>query len=259
MGVVAALASHCDRNRLCNFEMIELIIFKEDHKCFAANSGVVFKPGVNLVVGDQGCGKSTLLAQIDYYNKAQKAKREKRKFSSDVDKCKIDLLWRGGQKKFGYFDFEKHNPRTQPAFGMGLGYDTGFQIASMFSSHGESVIPLLFGLTGDCKNAVAILDEPDMALSSRSIHRLIKDLKKIDEDGSSQIILSAHNPLLIAAFSEVCSLEHGRWMSGSEFLELEATTEAPKYDNKKSRLVKIHYGSKQKKDEVDIVVDKLLG
>lgn len=240
--------------------MIELIIFKEDHKCFAAKSGVMLKPGVNLVVGDQGCGKSTLLAQIDHYNKAQKAKREKKqKFSSDVDKCKIDLLWRGGQKRFGYFDFEKHNPRTQPAFGMGYGYDTGYQVASMFSSHGESVMPLLFGLTGNCKDAVAVLDEPDMALSPRSIHRLIKDLRKIDEEGNSQIILTAHNPLLIASFPEVCSLEHGRWMPSSEFLELEATTEAPKYDKKKPRLVKIPYrGPKPQRDEVDNLVDDLL-
>lgn len=235
--------------------MIDLILFKQNVNCIAAKSVVMFKNGVNLIVGDQGCGKSTLLSQINYFSKARSAK--KKSWNPDADKCKIDLLWIGDPKKYGYFDFEKHNPRTQAAFDMGHGYDTRFQINAMFSSHGETVKPLLFGLTETMKDAVAVLDEPDMALSPRSIYRLIKDLKRIEEEGSAQVVLSAHNPLLIASFPEVCSLEHGRWMPSHEFLELQATTESPKYKKDETRMFTI--ARAQPKDKASKIADELIG
>lgn len=236
--------------------MISLIFFVKDANCIAATSTIMFKNGVNLIVGDQGCGKSTALAQIDFYGKAKKAKADKRKFSSDIDKCKIELLWEGPGKKFGYFDFEKYNPRTQPGFGMGYGYDIGFQVSSMWASHGETVNPLL-SMLKMFKDSVTALDEPDMALSPRSIFSLIKDLKRIDEEQSGQVIMTAHNPLLIASFPEVCSLEHGRWMPSSEFLELQATEPAPKFSSKTPRKIEVVYRKKKEK-AADEVVDSLL-
>lgn len=214
--------------------MIKTVAFTKDANCIAAKSCIDFRPGVNLVVGDQGCGKSTLLSQIDYYSKSR---RDPTKHRIERDKCKIGIEWSGGEKRYGYFDFEKHNPRTQPGFEMGYGYDTGFQLQAMWSSHGETVKPLLFDVLKGAKDAVVVLDEPDMALSPRSIHRLVSELKRLDSEGSVQIIISAHNPHLIASFENVVSLEHGRWIKSSEFLELQYTTDAPVYNRNETRKI----------------------
>jgi predicted ATPase len=64
-------------------------------------------------------------------------------------------------------------------------------------------------------NALVIIDEPDMSLSIRSIHKLHKILAK-----TKQIICSVHNPLLVSYVEEVLSLEHSKWMSSQEFITL---------------------------------------
>jgi predicted ATPase len=38
-------------------------------------------------------------------------------------------------------------------------------------------------------------------------------------DVGGQVIATAHNPIVIAGFPEVYSLEHRRWMSSREFIE----------------------------------------
>ena len=233
--------------------MIKFVLFKENANNIASGSMFDFKPGVNLLVGDQGCGKSTLLSQIEYFREANS---KKKKFASS-GKCKIDLLFEGEAKKFGYFDFEKHNPRTQPGLDMGYGYDTNFQVSSMFSSHGETVRALLYPKgTGPF---ILILDEPDMALSLRSIHQLVDWLKKVEKDGTGQVIMSAHNPYLISCFDNVLSLEHGKWMKSEDFLNTQINDPAPKFSAKEPRRIEaMRFKPKKKKDKADEVVDELL-
>lgn len=216
--------------------MIETIVFNKNYNGFAKTSCIDFKPGVNLIVGDQGCGKSTLLAQISAYKELV---FEKKRFSHKCAKeCVIDLIWSGDKAKFGYFDFEKHNPRTQPGFGMGFGYDTGYQVQSLFVSHGQAIKPLVMALfTATKEKQIAVLDEPDTALSMRSVIEFIKALNKFEDKNqfNSQIILSTHNPLLISSFKEVLSLEHGKWMTSSEFIKSQEEEQAPIFEHKKYR------------------------
>ena len=61
------------------------------------------------------------------------------------------------------------------------------------------------------------MDEPDMALSIRSVNKLVKLFKLLIRK-QNHIICSVHNPILINGFNEVLSLEHKKWMLGSEFI-----------------------------------------
>ena len=65
------------------------------------------------------------------------------------------------------------------------------------------------------KPTLLLIDEPDMALSIRSIYQLHQLLTEVP----NQSICSAHNPLLIELVGEVLSVEHGRCMSSVEFIQ----------------------------------------
>ena len=58
-------------------------------------------------------------------------------------------------------------------------------------------------------NVLVLLDEPDLGLSPRSILRAVETLRTVAA-GGSQVLATAHNPWLIAAFPEVLSLERER-------------------------------------------------
>jgi predicted ATPase len=185
--------------------MLKRLVFKEDFRCFSTGDTIEFRPGVNLLVGDQGSGKSSILqalasvAQIkDYMYPLGLAK----KVAVEVDPCAVRA-----------FDFEKNNRRT-------LGYldydNLSTQLADKFSSHGEANLALLKTLT-DAKNTVFILDEPDMALSVRSILTLVNAFKTTVISGC-QIVAAVHHPFLIEAWKEIHSCEHKKWMPSEEFL-----------------------------------------
>ncbi len=64
-----------------------------------------------------------------------------------------------------------------------------------------------------------LLDEPDMALSIRSVHRLAALLQRAADDGH-QVIAAVHNPIVIASQPRVLSLEDRTWMSSERFIML---------------------------------------
>lgn len=182
--------------------MIKTVAFLKDYRCFKPLDAFSFRPGVNLLVGEQGCGKSTILAHI--YGRPPV-------FFDNKDKGVSVVLSSGGY--VAYFDFEKDNLRTLTYFKEGM-IDT--QLQMMWSSHGQSVNAVLSGIKR-LKDALVLFDEPDMALSIRSCHKLAKLLKEAAENGC-QVIASVHNPIVIAAFPEVLSVEHRRWMPSAEFI-----------------------------------------
>ncbi len=182
--------------------MIHSIEFLGDWRCFQAGDRFDFRPGVNLLVGDQGCGKSSLLKAIQ--NAGVKKDRDKdlfQKTEMKVDPCRSFK-----------FDFERDNPRILSH----IGPSPMFQINAMFKSHGECNILLIDNLK-DTSNSLVMMDEPDMALSVRSCKHLVERFKVL-ADNNSQILAAVHNMAVIQAFNEVYSLEHHRWMTSAEFI-----------------------------------------
>lgn len=201
--------------------MIKSIEFCQPYRCFKPGDRFEFRKGVNLIVGDQGCGKTTILDAIggetvppygrpDSMEKLQ----ERRKLEMSCQK-----------EPFRKFDFEQENPRVR-----GMNLDSLGSIGASFwsktKSHGEVVRAVLHEATNTpkAKAGIWLLDEPDAALSVRSIRKLVETLKEMAAK-KCQVIVTAHNPHLIMAFDEVLSLEHRRWMPSSEFLHLHETTE----------------------------------
>lgn len=192
--------------------MLETILFTEDWRCFKANEAFAFSPGVNLLVGDQGSGKSSLMSAIR--NSAIKLKRH----DLDYREKKVATIKTEGKPCQCFkFDFEKDNFRTKPYFDAG---STTFHIASMWKSHGEQNMAILDNMA-ESQNSVIIMDEPDMALSLRSIYKLMKMLDTLADNGN-QIIAAVHNPLLIEHFPLVLSLEHRAWIPSDVFIESQA-------------------------------------
>ena len=182
---------------------------KKEYRCFAEGQVLGFRPGVNLLVGEQGAGKSSLLSVVRRMGDRLEMTREQARetIAITAQACPMHS-----------FDFEKENTRTQSYFGDNI----GFQVASMFSSHGETTNAMLAlfckEFTSEKEPSLILLDEPDMALSPRSAHLLAKIFAGIGASGH-QVIASVHNPIVIASQEEVLSLEHGKWMSSEAFLD----------------------------------------
>ena len=176
--------------------MIKTLRFKTDWRCFKADELFEFRPGVNLLVGDQGSGKSSLITIFKWTIQSR-------------DEAKRLAEIKGDQILLRIFDFEADNPRVR-------GYiKHAADVAMRFQAHGDCVLAVFDVIKDESTRKAFILDEPDMALSVRSIYKVITTLQKT----CHQVIAAVHNPLLIQAFPEVLSLEHRRWMASEEFLE----------------------------------------
>lgn len=188
--------------------MLKSITFTQEWRCFKVDDTFSFLPGVNLLVGDQGCGKSSLLSAIR--NNGMKLSYSDPDHSSHkVAKVVVDAVADSFK-----FDFEKDSFRTRKY----IGDNPMFQVMSHKVSHGEANRLVLDNLDG-IKGSVIFMDEPDMALSIRSIYKLVAQMKQFHADGN-QVIVAVHNPFVIQSFDNVLSLEHRLWMPGSDFIQI---------------------------------------
>lgn len=196
--------------------MLKSIIFLKSWRCFKEHSIIEFRPGVNLLVGDQGTGKSSLFQAIQVCGI-----RGHRNVHLPKDVPAI-IDYEGEPIESFAFDFERDNYRTKSYFNDAV----GFHIASMKHSHGEMVTAILNMLLEINKPKIILVDEPDMALSIRSCYRLIKIFQHIANQGG-QVFATIHNPIVIAGFEKVYSLEHCRWISSQEFIKTQSIEGAP--------------------------------
>ena len=184
--------------------MFHSIEFTKEWRCFKAGDRFEFRPGINLLVGDQGSGKSSLIGAlkgVGLKDPPYKFKHLKETTIVKADPCRTYS-----------FDFEYDNVRTRGHFGKNM----MFQVASMLKSHGETNIAMLNSLK-EADGCLVMMDEPDMALSIRTCAMLVKRFKELEARGS-QVIAAVHNPLVIKAFKDVLSLEHRRWMPSEDFI-----------------------------------------
>lgn len=179
--------------------MIDALTFTKDWRCFKEFDQVKFRPGINLLVGDQGCGKSSLLQTIRDTGRTGSSDRA----TIDCTACKTR-----------FFDFEKDNLRTLSYFKDGCMTQ---QVGMMFASHGEANRAIVRSVGDMEKGEVLMMDEPDSALSLRSCKLMVQLFVTAAERGV-QIIASVHNPYVIKSFPEVYSLERRGWVKSVDFI-----------------------------------------
>jgi predicted ATPase len=178
------------------YQPYKKIKFLKDYRCFKKNDVFEFKPGINLLVGDQGCGKSTLM-QCMMNNK------------SEDWKCETDKV------QYFSFDTEKDNPRMIHDLN-DIGMDLGYALTTKFLSHGESNLPKLKMMKKASEN-LFFVDEPESALSIRSQLAIAKILKSVGKN--NQFIISTHSEIIINIVDEVLNLEKKIWMPTKDFLD----------------------------------------
>jgi predicted ATPase len=188
--------------------MLETILFLKPWRCFKKDEGIEFHPGVNLIVGDQGTGKSSLFQAIQVHG----MKKPRSWNLPSKDSIPAAIVAKG--IPIFAFDFESDNYRTKSWFDD----DIGFHVASMHRSHGQMVMAMIDAWLRIDKPFLVLVDEPDMALSIRSCHKLVRAFQHVADVGG-QVVATAHSPIVIAGFPEVYSLEHRRWMPSHEFIE----------------------------------------
>ena len=176
-------------------------IIKNIRKVFKAGETIPLRP-LTFLVGDNGSGKTTFLESL--------SSRFVNGESGEIEISKEELR---DFKGYSHFDLEKHNPRRQDQHSI-----TFFGCVSAFRSHGETNMDMFVHDFAEKKNEIILLDEPDQALSIRSIYRLFKIFEKMIANGC-QIIAAVHSQTLMELVDEIYSIEHRKWMTCSEFLK----------------------------------------
>jgi len=198
--------------------MLNLVCVLKPWRCFTGKEVIHFRPGVNLIVGNQGTGKSSLIEAIQLRG----IKKPKSLHLPPADSVPVIIDFQGDAVPVFAFDFERDNYRTKSFFED----DSMFQIGAMRSSHGEMVLAMLQGLETVDQKLLVLFDEPDMALSIKSCRRLVRCFNHIANLGG-QVIATAHNPIVISGYEQVYSVEHNKWVGGKEYIDLQMVEELP--------------------------------
>ena len=134
---------------------------------------ISFKPGPNVIIGENGSGKSSLFQVL-----LQPSKEVK-------ETCKVNSI----SGTYYAFDFEKDNPRKK-------GFISEMShITSRFVSHGQSNQAIIKCMgQDDAKDCMFFLDEPEQALDINGLELLISTVKK---SKASQILIITHHPFII--------------------------------------------------------------
>ncbi len=190
---------------------IKKMRFDKDFRCFKKGEIIEFKPGINLLVGDQGRGKSTVFYSIMNWQEAG--------IAMNYDPS----------SSYSFMDTETMNPRLTDAFKAHkkferiadydksqLDYAINKLVGGLDEkSHGEVMLPLL--LCAKEKGKTYFIDEPEAGLSIRSQYKLFNHFKKTAKH--NQLFIATHSIILMQEIGEVLSLEHKKWMPAAEFIE----------------------------------------
>lgn len=181
---------------------IKKITFNSNFRNFKEGDSYDIESGITLLVGDQGSGKSTLLHQM-FTPK------------SYVD---LELTYPDQGIKTYYFDSEYHNPRIRGSFKQNATHEEFMHdMATKFSSHGQTLVHYTIGALSRCENCVVFIDEPESGLSVKNQIEFGKELKRASSR-NCQMFVATHSIPIILSQIRVLSLEHKQWMPSQQFL-----------------------------------------
>lgn len=189
---------------MSNFHL-KTVRFVSPFFCFQPGNLFEFRPGINVIVGDQGAGKSSLLKVLDYSPEERNHYVELEKGEESEEKIRRLR-----------FDSEKDNPRI----GKGI-LETATDLFSLnyrFMSHGEATLDIFKSLE-DKTNMVLFLDEPETSLSPSSIVALLNQWKILAEKNHVQILCATHSPLIICSVPQVLDLTKRQWTDSIAYLK----------------------------------------
>lgn len=229
--------------------MINSATFQSDFRCFTKGDKFDFKPGVNVIVGDQGSGKSTLIELIRLCLEKTKGIDDSswrgRTLSTHIKDIKdVISLDKDDNTGIVAVDFERESVRDLSQ----LLYDQmEMQLIGLKSSHGQANLALLDTFLKkilddkEGKITTIMMDEPDSALSPRSAYLLLGAMHKLATKFKRQVIVSAHNPIIIGGkhplcketfWDEVLCLDNKKWLDSNTFLLLQLSPNDLKKRNK---------------------------
>jgi predicted ATPase len=164
-----------------------------------------FRNPVTLLVGENGTGKSTFLKAlclrcgIHVWEDTERPRYSFNPLEGDLYKY-LDIVWSDGAVPGAYFssqifqDFARFLDEWAKADPGILEYFGGGSLITR--SHGESLIT--FFTTRYKIKGLYFMDEPETALSPRSLLKLLQVLKNSCDSGKAQFIIATHSPILLA-------------------------------------------------------------
>lgn len=158
------------------------------------------KGGLNILVGENGSGKSTILQLL------ATGKKE--------DYFTYGLTPEGKGTPTAFLDTEKQNPRFQ---NISYTKNIGYAIASHFSSHGETMLPLVKACQ-NMSNKVIFIDEPEAGISLSNQKKILRAFKESEKNGC-QIIVATHSYVIIKNVKEVFCLDNRKWIPSKDYLK----------------------------------------
>lgn len=215
-------------------------ILKDVRGCLKKGETFTFRPGLNLLVGDQGTGKTSLLslirsAAIQARNPTLKGSRcldlgsssKVRWWIPEASEV-VSLDW-DISEFVGWFPYDQ-DPRGDNGALEGdddnflpsqAGDRLGVAMSSTRVSHGQLTVHVLFKLLrAETTPPLLLLDEPDNGFSPTSQMFMTTRIEQFCERHGNQIILITHGIPLIQETDEVLDLTAGvrGWAKSSEHL-----------------------------------------
>lgn len=171
---------------------------------------------VSFFVGENGTGKSTLLravarrCRIHIWKPENWTRVEANPFEDRLHEF-VEVGWTDGPVPGSYFDaeiarhFAEYLDEWAAADPGMLDYFGGESLLTR--SHGESL--MAFFRSRYRFRGLYLMDEPETALSPRSLLQLLGLLKAESEKGHAQFVVATHSPILMACpGAEIHSFDH---------------------------------------------------
>ena len=189
--------------------MIEKITFKKDYRCFKKDEEIEFNSKLNIFVGDQGSGKSTLLALLcSFLDKSiPKYWATHIQDFSDIATIKVS-----DKKEIVYI-----NPEYDCSKSKGYFDDYNFQMSTLWSSHGQSVIAKLSQLS-KMTDSIIFVDEPETGLSIKNQILLRELFYKLALVGN-QLFVATHCFPIINGPIKLFDMDSRKLVKSSDYLE----------------------------------------